>query len=75
MRKSISKLPVIEERVGRVLGPKATMYAIPAMASGMPIGAKVNMPMGSRPMSFSVPFTRRFVDVPIRVQQPPRMDE
>src|SRR5688500_6670548 len=48
---------------------------MPTIESGMPTGASWNMLIGSILRSLSVPFTSKLVEVPIKVQHPPRMDE
>ena len=44
------------------------------IASGIPSGASSNMVIGFCPMSRRVPLTRMFVEVPIKVQTPPRIE-
>jgi hypothetical protein len=46
----------------------------PAIAKGIPSGASSNIDIGSTLRSRNAPFTSRLVDVPISVQQPPRID-
>lgn len=49
---------------------------MPVIATGTPYGDKSNKPIGlsSGKASFCFPATTRFVDVPMRVTVPPRMD-
>jgi len=75
VRLSMSKLPVMDERDGIRRGPKIVRYPIPAMASGMPTGASSNMVIGRSPSSRRVPFTSKLVEVPMSVQQPPRIEQ
>ena len=46
---------------------------VPAMAQGMPTVLRSRSPKGLRSLSFIRPWTTRLVEVPMRVQQPPRM--
>ena len=59
---------------GRIFRPKVQRYTMPTTARMLPTRVRSNISKGRSPMRSAVELTKILVEVPIRVQQSPKMD-